>query len=461
MSNPVEIPAPDAPPSAQGGRLLEHLSAAVRLVGAGRFRESEIEVLRALSMSPVDVQAMKLLALVRFKLGRLDDAHALCREMLAARPQDATIRLKAGVLALKTNRLDQAVQDLEMVVRAMPDNTRAWGYLGFAYERRGNRIPAAAAFRKAGQDEWADDLEGDPIIEVIEPRVDSGDGSEGPTVSSEAAAALAAATVVGVSAEDGAESSDFDGPVRPRVPPSRWANDAGPAWDAPRSRPTSPLVGTQATPLSLFATTRLVPARAPRETQQATFSSGSHARIEVSSAILVRASAVFAFTGTGTWAAVQRMERGRESTRPLGTPESPFLRLLGQGQLLVQSPGDDLSGAARARLVPLILEDDVFYVREDRVVAFDGTLSWEAGQLPRLGLSFLQFHGRGQVLVLAHHEVGAVKVTAETPARLSSRHVLGWWGRLVGQGTTTEDAATPGPPLDLTCEGDGVVFLDV
>ena len=456
MSNPVDLPTSVAPLSSEGGRLLEHLAAAVRMVGAGRFRESEIEVLRALSISPADMQSMKLLALVRFKLGRLDDAYALCREMLDARPQDAAIRLKAGVLALKTNRLDQAVRDLETVVRATPGNTRAWGYLGFAYERRGNRISAAAAFRKAGQNEWADDLEGDPIIEVIDP----GDGSEGPTVSSEAAAALAAATVVGVLSDDGAESSDFDGPVRLRSP-SPWPNDVERPSTAPPSKPTSPLVGTRAIPLSLFATTRLVPAYAPGDGRDSAFSLGTNVRIDVSSGILVRASSVFAFTGTGTWAAVQRLERGRESTRPLGTPESPFLRLAGQGQLMLHTPQEEVSVAPRAHPIPLILEDDVFYVREDRVVAFDAALGWEAGQIPRLGLSFLQFHGRGQVTVLAHHEVLAVKVTAKTPTQMSSRHVLGWWGRLVGQGTVNEDSAAAQPPLDLTCEGDGVVLLDI
>jgi hypothetical protein len=41
-------------------------------VSTGRFREAEVEVLRALSGLPADLRALNLLALVRFKLGRLE-----------------------------------------------------------------------------------------------------------------------------------------------------------------------------------------------------------------------------------------------------------------------------------------------------------------------------------------------------------------------------------------------------
>ena len=48
-----------------------HLASAGELVAAKKFGEAEEEILRALSASPADAKALTLLALVRYKLGRL------------------------------------------------------------------------------------------------------------------------------------------------------------------------------------------------------------------------------------------------------------------------------------------------------------------------------------------------------------------------------------------------------
>ena len=50
--------------------MLRDLAAAGELVAAKRFDEAEGEILRALSGAPKNVQALNLLALVRYKLGR-------------------------------------------------------------------------------------------------------------------------------------------------------------------------------------------------------------------------------------------------------------------------------------------------------------------------------------------------------------------------------------------------------
>ena len=47
--------------------------------------------------------------------------------------------------------------------------------------------------------------------------------------------------------------------------------------------------------------------------------------------------------------------------------------------------------------LPVDLVDDVLYVREDRVLAFEGAVSWEAGTVPGAEVRMLQFRGRGTV----------------------------------------------------------------
>ncbi len=46
-----------------------------------------------------------------------------------------------------------------MAVRIAPGDGRAWSYLGYAYAKKGEVVQAAAAFRRAGQDALADELE--------------------------------------------------------------------------------------------------------------------------------------------------------------------------------------------------------------------------------------------------------------------------------------------------------------
>jgi len=138
---------------------LAHLATAGELVAARKLDEAEGEILRALAGLPTDPKALNLLALVRYKLGRLEDAHSTYREIAGATPQDAGARRNLGLLALKLGRLDEALPELEMAVRIAPGDERAWSYLGYTYAKKGKAVEAAEAFRRAGQDALASQLE--------------------------------------------------------------------------------------------------------------------------------------------------------------------------------------------------------------------------------------------------------------------------------------------------------------
>jgi hypothetical protein len=171
-------------------RFVAHLVTAGELVAASRFREAEVEVLRALSGLPADLRALNLLALVRFKLGRLEEARATYREVAAAAPNDAAARRSLGLLALKLEHLDEAIAELEMAARLAPGDQQAWSYLGYAYAKKGDSVRAAAAFRRAGQDALAVELEhqstarrpgSGPKLAALAPRSGSTTPAPGPS----------------------------------------------------------------------------------------------------------------------------------------------------------------------------------------------------------------------------------------------------------------------------------------
>jgi uncharacterized protein (AIM24 family) len=128
----------------------------------------------------------------------------------------------------------------------------------------------------------------------------------------------------------------------------------------------------------------------------------------------------------------------------------------------VTDGSDVFVGAPSGRLLPLRLEDDILYLREDCVLAFESSVSWENGQIPRNGLPLLQFRGRGLVAIRVEGEPGAVKVTAGRPVFASVPHLLGWIGRVAVRGVDSDQAtADDAPPFGVACEGEGVVLMDV
>ena len=409
-----------------GGRedeaLREQLHRTSELVVAQRLPEAELELLRAQADAPHDLRVLKLLALVRFKLGRLSEARQIYREAAQIAPDDAAIRLNLGLIALKLDWFDEAVTELETTVRLRPDDRRAWSYLGYACARTGARGQAAAAFRRAGQHELAAEME----------RV--------------ATASSSASEVEGMSAvePDRARAVDM-GPATPR--PELHA----PVLDALMPAPSSSASGSgEIVSLHAFALARML-APSPEPAPMAWLGQGV-LRFAAASETHVRESALLAALGGVELLPARRRMRGHLLGETLTSQGGRFLRLAGNGDLWLSSwrPG-------RA-LFALSLDRDVLYLREEHVVAWGDELVWEWGRVPGGGPALLQFRGTGRVVVTAGpDELVAVRLSEGDSLAVLGGRLLGWVGRLVAQGM----AGREGEPGDsyVTCTGVGVVLL--
>jgi uncharacterized protein (AIM24 family) len=429
-------------------------------VSGGRFREAEVEVLRALSGLPADLRALNLLALVRFKLGRLEEARATYREIATTAPNDASARRNLGLLALKLERADEAIPELEMAARLAPGDQQAWSYLGYAYAKKGESVQAAAAFRRAGQDALADELEyavtarrpsSGPKLAALQPSGGTPPPAAAPAgLDAPAPAAPVAPAALALATPGAARpvSRVLEGRALTALVPSGASPAAAPATTAPaRARAdvdvpaADALVELVAVPLLGFVLARLGLGDSPRMPQ------GEALRLGVDDEAYVRAGAALAAVGVRFEPAFRRTQ-GRRSTEPLAPDGTPFFRLVGPGEVWVAGA----PGAWQA----VSLEDDILYVREDRVLAFDGGVSWEAGAVPGDGLRMLQFRGSGCVVLRLDAPPVAVKVTEDRPALVARAHLLGWVGRLV----THKQRSAAASPFDLTCQGEGVLLFD-
>lgn len=393
------------------------------LVAAKKLPEAEALLVAARRGASKDLRVLKLLALVRFKLGRLGDAREVYREAAAASPDDPTIRLNLGLIALKLESFPEAAAELEATVRLQPDDRRAWSYLGYAYAKSGSPMQAATAFRRAGQHELAAEME------------------RAATPSHEPEAAV----VEGLPVAGPTDTQPSSGMVTPRPIPRDESTPVPLASFGDGSREEGRICT-----LASFTTGRLL-SLTPSDARLASLGRGV-LRFAAGPETHVRHSALLAAVGTGGLAVARRRIRGHLSDEALTHEGDRLLRVEGETTLLLSSPH------ASRHLVALSLDRDVLYLEASRVVAWGDEIVWEAGSVPGDGSPLLQFRGTGRVVILVgEDELVAVRIAEGEGMTVPSARLAGWLGRVVVQ-------ARPGHGADagadhVTCEGEGVLLI--
>jgi uncharacterized protein (AIM24 family) len=112
-------------------------------------------------------------------------------------------------------------------------------------------------------------------------------------------------------------------------------------------------------------------------------------------------------------------------------------------------------------LIALSLDRDVFYIEEERVVAWGDEVVWESGAVPGDGKALLQFRGTGRVVLLTgENELVAIRIAEGDHVAVPPARLAGWLGRVVVQGQPTRVGESAVPGLHhVTCEGEGVLLL--
>jgi uncharacterized protein (AIM24 family) len=107
------------------------------------------------------------------------------------------------------------------------------------------------------------------------------------------------------------------------------------------------------------------------------------------------------------------------------------------------------------------LDDDIFYLREDLVFAFEASLRWENGNVPGLRgrLPVVQFRGDGAVALATRKPLVRIKLPAQGVVFVEASKLGGWIGRVIPRAVVP---ASGGPIGDVCveCTGEGVVLVD-
>ena len=139
------------------------------LAALGRQGEAESAFRRALSLDPDLAEARHNLDLMRgpsevgddaavsaaerqagafYRAGKLDEAGASCRRILALRPDHVEALNLAAVIAAERDDTDEALALLEKAINIAPEHAAAHGNMGNVLRRRGQPEAAAAAYRR-------------------------------------------------------------------------------------------------------------------------------------------------------------------------------------------------------------------------------------------------------------------------------------------------------------------------
>ena len=471
---------------------VQHLSRGAELLRGEHVDQARIELEAASRLKPNDPKILNLLGLAYFRLGEYAPALEIYRELADRQPTDAALRLNLGLVHLKMGSVDDAILELAKANQLDPTQLRTVGYLGLAHARKGEYARARDAFVKAGQEELAKEMEqyladanaGSPPVGGA--LADAALG--GPTsavaqafsaaiadAKPEAAvakvrktpaqpAAQAAATpppppvpqtaaeppIVEVSADEiGAEVQVDDAagaPVAAEPVGAESKDAAGPPLgagaDGPRGAPVS---------VTAFATSRLV--RPDDGDDPFEVGAGDTLIVRVRGRIFSRTEGVVVSGGELAYEPATKRVRGRMTEDPFGTEERPMFTVSGVGHLVAMPRG--------ATFTALHLSDDILYLREDLVFAFEERLGWENGHVPGSAgdIQVVQLRGEGCVAIRTRRPPLSVKLAAEKVLYVDADVFAGWIGRVVPRVVAPVAGGDASAPF-VECTGEGVVLVE-
>lgn len=446
------------------------------LLKNGQLQEAQHVLRNALTNDAADQPALVLLGLAYFRAGQFEPARAIYEQLTTQTPTDASHRLNLGLTYLKLGDAARAVEALETSRALDPSQGRAVRYLGLAYARAGLYSHAYRAFLLAGQPELANEIapnlsksERDAILGQL--------GRVGATDQIGDASMPLANSPVTPSAGNAAAASAatrVSQPVPTDSEPSRSSSQSGrsvPSGGSTRSRISaalrvaSPIVveapasvrgasGAPPIPLSQLATDALVNPHDSAEIFET--SSNGTLVIHVVDRVYTRLDGVHVTAGDLAFTAAQRRARGRQTTDDFDSGGSQLHAVSGRGWLIA-TPG-------RHVFTAVTLDDDILYLREDLVFAFQAQLRWENGFLPGLRgeLPLVQFRGDGAVAIRIARPLMRIKLPAHDVVHVDTANFAGWIGRVIPRAVSgapgRRNSGIAGARIE--CAGEGIILVE-
>jgi uncharacterized protein (AIM24 family) len=175
--------------------------------------------------------------------------------------------------------------------------------------------------------------------------------------------------------------------------------------------------------------------------------------VRVTERIVTRLDGVHVTGGDLNYEPAMRRSRGHQTEEKFDHGGSQLHTVSGAGYLIAL-PGDWTFTA-------VTLDDDIFYLREDLVFAFEASLRWENGNVPGLRgkLPVVQFRGDGAVALRTQKPLVRIKLPPSGVVFVEAARLAGWIGRVIPRAVLPAEGG-PIRGVCVECTGEGVVLLD-
>ncbi|CAN5918941.1 hypothetical protein BH11MYX3_BH11MYX3_23830 [soil metagenome] len=217
------------------------------------------------------------------------------------------------------------------------------------------------------------------------------------------------------------------------------------------SAPRTASGGTPPRPLSELATDELL---RPDDGEEPFEISASGALIiRVTDRVLTRLDGVHLTGGDLQYEIATRRSRGHHTEERFDYGGTPLHVVSGHGYL-VAVPGKLVFSA-------VMLDDDILYLREDLVFAFETSLRWESGNVPGLRgkLPVVQFRGDGALAVRLARPLVRVKLPPSGVVFVDADRLAGWIGRVIPRAVVPPIGGPMGA-MCVECTGEGIVLVE-
>jgi tetratricopeptide (TPR) repeat protein/uncharacterized protein (AIM24 family) len=204
-------------------------------------------------------------------------------------------------------------------------------------------------------------------------------------------------------------------------------------------------------PLTELATARLIrpeDGNAPFE-----IGAGGVLIVRVNDRVLSRTEEVVVSCGDLAFEPAARRVRGAATGEIFGDGDKNLFIVTGKGYLVAAAAGQVFTAVA--------LDEDILYLRETLVFAFEDQLRWENGNVPGSNgqMHVVQFRGTGCVVVRSRRPLLSLKLSAERVVYVEASVLAGWIGRVVPRLVTPAAGGKSSAPF-VECAGEGVVLIE-
>ena len=372
-------------------------------VKSGHLPAAHALIEEAEKISPADPRVLNLRALYFFRAQRFEEARLLYLRLIEQTPDDSSLFLNLGIVELKLERFVDAAAHLQQVVDRDPHDQRTQSYLGLARLRLGDASAASVAFGRAGRDELAQNL-------AVHAQRDE----------------LLAAHDREIQLRDEELLADINGATKSALP------------------------SEEALSVAAFATQRLL-VIPPGEAFGLT--GGGFLIIAVDGQQATRTTGALVSSGTLSFSPLSRRVRGQATDEQFGDGGEPGGMMVAQGNgILLFARGDGM-------FTVLDLAEDILYLRETELFAFDLGLHWESGRIPGRAndpVRIVQVRGTGRVVLRSKAKLYTLKTAADSTLFVDAGTLRGWIGRVVPRFVVAD-----GQPTNLIdCAGEGMLILE-